>query len=399
MSSRDLHSMIYTIGKNVEVLSNGLHISPYKYTSIDEQIKDCLRQLDVFISDLNRQAVLVVYFVDASEAETYHNFSNAIKQIHQSRYKSPYSIIAQPPVDGTKVNIEVYHCSAEVNPVFRSFEDTSYCVFYYEEEKFLIAGGLRSKTEKFDLPRQSNESFRLMKGILDKEEMDFSHIFRQWNYIESIVDKVYDSQRYQIFNDIRSLYYSDSDFIYGYPAATGIGTKTGGAIIDFLASTTNKVWPVKNPAQIDAHKYSGDVLANNELSEKFKKSTPKFERAKVVSQGESMLVYISGTAAIKGETSEAIGDAYNQTLLTIDNIERLVELENLRAQNIPINKQYSIVPVSFRVYIKLPDDVKKVQLAFESRFGLFKNVQYLIADICRPELLVEFEGTYRLKKM
>ena len=59
--------------------------------------------------------------------------------------------------------------------------------------------------------------------------------------------------------------------MHGYPAATGIGMTAGGVVIDFLAAVNDQVWPVKNPVQVDAYKYSNEVLANNKFSDKFKR--------------------------------------------------------------------------------------------------------------------------------
>ena len=390
--------MLITPEKNIEVLGNGLYLSPEPANTFIEQLKNCHGQLDKIMADLNRHVILLVYFIDARTEKEYHALSATLEKIHLSNYRSPFSIVAQAPVDGTKVNVEVHHCCKRANPECKQFEGFNYCTFHYNNNKYLVSGGLQMKTKNSDLQGQSMESFRLVKGILNSEGMDFSHIFRQWNYIESITGTFSDSQRYQIFNDVRTLFYNESDFIQGYPAATGIGMKTGGVIIDFLAAVHDQVWPVKNPEQVDAHKYSDEVLANNEFSDQLKSTTPKFERAKAIALEKDILMYISGTAAIKGQVSTAKNDAFQQTLETIDNIEQLTDIKNLTAHHIPVTDPSCIEPGSFKIYVKTADDLKRVRSAFESRFGKMNDVLYLIGDICRPELLMEIEGTYRLRK-
>ena len=111
----------------------------------------------------------------------------------------------------------------------------------------------------------------------------------------------------------------------------------------------------------------------------------------------SIIIYVSGTAAIKGQLSIAQDDAYYQTLVTIDNIEQLTTIKNLIEHQIPVSTHSVVEPVSFRIYAKTLADIQKVQTAFKSRFGKMKNVQFLIADICRPELLVEIEGTFLIE--
>lgn len=44
-----------------------------------------------------------------------------------------------------------------------------------------------------------------------------------------------------------------------------------------------------------------------------------------------------------------------------------------------------------RVYLKRPEDLAKCRSICERRFGVVPAV-YAVADICRPELLVEIEG-------
>ena len=181
--------MLVASERNTEVLSNGLYISPEPDRTFDEQIKNCHEQLDTIMADLKRHAVLIVYFIDAGSGEEYTELSSRLEKIHLSNYRSPFSIISQAPVDGTMVNIEVHHCCEKANPEFKQFEGYHYCTFSYKDNKYLVSGGLQMKTKTADLQKQSMESFRLMKGILDREGMDFSHIFRQWNYIESIFFK------------------------------------------------------------------------------------------------------------------------------------------------------------------------------------------------------------------
>ena len=44
-----------------------------------------------------------------------------------------------------------------------------------------------------------------------------------------------------------------------------------------------------------------------------------------------------------------------------------------------------------RVYLKRPEDLAKCRAICERRFGSVPAI-YAVADICRPELLVEIEG-------
>jgi enamine deaminase RidA (YjgF/YER057c/UK114 family) len=236
-----------------------------------------------------------------------------------------------------------------------------------------------------------------MQNILKAEKMDFSNVVRQWNYIENIVGFTGKSQNYQIFNDIRSEYYSKSKFDHGYPSATGIGMDAGGIIVDFIAvreKNNTTIIPIKSPVQSDAHQYSKDVIAFNEKVIKSAETTPKFERAKAMVFDNKCLLFISGTAAIKGQISAEKDSAAAQTKLTIENIFHLVTTENLYKHNF-YNAKSKVKPAFFRVYVKNAPDFNSVRATCEK---MIHNVPviYVKADICRPELLVEIEGVFTL---
>ena len=106
------------------------------------------------------------------------------------------------------------------------------------------------------------------------------------------------------------------------------------------------------------------------------KSTPKFERAKLVARGDEEIVFLSGTAAILGERSVAPGDVAAQTRTTIDNITALVGDRRM---------------TRLRAYVKRTEETGIVQSLCEAAFGRIPAL-YVRADVCREELLVELEG-------
>ena len=150
---------------------------------------------------------------------------------------------------------------------------------------------------------------------------------------------------------------------------------------------TVQVAGVDNPLQVAAHAYSQKVLAGQAGPER--KTTPKFERAKAVWKGNHGLVYISGTAAIRGEQSlEGVG-VEEQTSATLENIEYLVSAENLRRAGIPVTRDAELINV--RVYVKRREDLGKAREVVEARYPRLPAI-YTLTDVCRPELLVEIEG-------
>ena len=216
--------------------------------------------------------------------------------------------------------------------------------------------------------------------------MSFGDIVRQWNYLERITDIVHGNQCSQDFNDIRSQFYASSEWTSGYPAATGIGTQHGGILVDFNAVKGGiEIIPLDNDWQKAAHVYSDEVLISHRTDAE--KGTPKFERGKSLSDYQCEMIYISGTAAIRGEESIVTGDVLVQTEITLENIQHLIGLEEGR-EKLP---EHSGKLELLRVYLKHEEDAKIVK---EDMDKLCPDVPivYLYADVCREELLVEIEG-------
>lgn len=116
-------------------------------------------------------------------------------------------------------------------------------------------------------------------------------------------------------------------------AATGIGTQYGGVQIDFNAVKGNiDIVPLDNDWQRAAHDYSDDVLISHRTDTE--KETPKFERGKLLTDQSLEMIYISGTAAIRGEESIMDGNVLSQTEITLENIQHLIGLEEGK-KNLP----------------------------------------------------------------
>ena len=365
--------------------------------TFSEQIQSCFKQLDRISEELNipSEIISLTFFVAAGSSEEYQSY----KKIADSYVKEGFAkahpavaFVSQDPENGKSVALEVFMDHGMPNRlVYKQHENIPYVVVEHKNYKEVYVSGLTGAI-KGDIHENSNTALSQMEKILSAEKLDFSNIVRQWNYIERIThvsDKLKKFQHYQVFNDIRSDFYSKSEFINGYPSATGIGASACGVVVNFIAvsnSANVKITPVKNPEQIDAHQYSQKVLVGMESY----KSSPKFERGKLVTNGEGAKMYISGTAAIVGENTLFPDDVEKQVIVTINNIKSLVKNAQIsRGNDIKSGEEskYSYV----RAYVKHEKDIDIVKLLCEEHFDS-KCFQCLISDICRDDLLVEIEG-------
>lgn len=296
------------------------------------------------------------------------------------------SYVAQAPCDD-RLALEVHEVSAELAEAVRYKE--GYVTVERAECKYLFMGGIGGDSLSDSIARQSDAIFAKVATLLQAEAMPVDSIVRQWNYIEKIV--AMDSsghQHYQAFNDSRTCFYNEAEWRQGYPAATGIGTQWGGVMVDIDAmvvkNDTCGVYPLDNPRQVPAHAYSGKVLLGDS-----RKTTPKFERGKVMAVAGERMVYVSGTAAIRGEQSLTGVGIEAQTRATLENIAYLLSRENLLAAGVEATSDTRLQLL--RVYLKHGEDETAARGVIEE-IAPSVPALYVVADICRDELLIEMEG-------
>jgi enamine deaminase RidA (YjgF/YER057c/UK114 family) len=287
------------------------------------------------------------------------------------------SYVSQPPLNAPLI-VEVHSIAPdEIDRIsYKRLGEYPYALLENNDGRFLFAGGFQSDRIRRATGQQAQDIFRQTGELLERERFPIHSIIRQWNYIERITGSRNGNQNYQSFNNARGAFYDQTAWPNGYPAATGIGTNLGGVVVDLDAAVFSSAeafaTPINNPLQTAAHAYSEKVLKAAQTT----KATPKFERAKSMTFASRRLVYISGTAAIRGEESREGAALERQFHVTMENIARLTGKAR---------------PALLRVYLK-------EKAGFAAAVELMKTyhpsvpVSYMWADVCRDELLIEIEG-------
>jgi enamine deaminase RidA (YjgF/YER057c/UK114 family) len=139
--------------------------------------------------------------------------------------------------------------------------------------------------------------------------------------------------------------------------------------------------PLENPQQTPAYDYN----------EKYSLQSPKFSRAVALVLGDYVTTWVSGTASIVDSATRYPGDAAKQAEQTIENIERLIGAENFTRHGLKGVGGTLQDLAKIRVYLKRAADLERCKAVCERRFGGVPAI-YAVADICRPDLLVEIEG-------
>jgi enamine deaminase RidA (YjgF/YER057c/UK114 family) len=205
-----------------------------------------------------------------------------------------------------------------------------------------------------------------------------------------------ETQRYKELNRARTDVFGDTKFLKKYlpkgykgtvyPASTGIGADDFDVVISAIALDTKRkdviAVPLENPNQTSAFDY-GAV---------YSPQSPKFSRAMAVATGNECLIFVSGTASITDSETRHIEDPMMQTEQTLDNIAALIDGGNLARHGIK-GMPCSLANLEcVRVYVKRPNELEIIRQVCERRLPADIPILYTIADVCRPELLVEIEG-------
>ena len=198
------------------------------------------------------------------------------------------------------------------------------------------------------------------------------HPVRLWNHIPGIHDPMGDGlDRYMVFNAGR--YEALSEWFGGretfdtrVASASGVGHRGRDLVIHCLASD-RPGRAVDNPRQVAPYRYS----------RKYGPLPPCFARATVIEH----LVLVGGTASIVGEASVHLDDLARQTEETLTNLAVFAPLERYR---------------DVRVYYPDPARLDELRGLLEGAFPGAGRIEWVRADLCRAELLVEIEGAAEL---
>lgn len=214
----------------------------------------------------------------------------------------------------------------------------------------------------------------------------YPYLIRLWNYLPDINMVVDGLERYMRFCLGRHQALEENRLIFEkeLPAASALGTQ-GGRMSVFLLAAKTPGEPKENPRQVHAYEYPPQ----------YGPRSPSFSRAMLKRWGGNKWdLFISGTASIVGHESQHPGDAVEQLQETLQNIETLIESATKGLNG----EVYTVSDLSFlKVYIRHREHYPVVREALERTLKGSLPTMYLLADVCRTNLLLEIEGVLRSK--
>ncbi len=208
-------------------------------------------------------------------------------------------------------------------------------------------------------------------------------LLRLWNYLPGINDDEAGLERYRRFNAGRQQAFlaAGRAAFEGAPAACGLGTPGGPLRIRFLAGREAPL-AVENPRQVSAYHYPKEHGVR----------APTFSRAAIADVGGGQrLLLVSGTASIVGHESRHAGDLEAQLDETLANLQAVVD-----AAQVKTGLRYDLADARCVVYLRHRADAECARRRFAAALGAqsraVREAAWVVADICRRELLIEVEA-------
>lgn len=362
--------------------------------TLRQQAEDALRTIEAVIHEEGARGSIIqqaVFLADMNQVEE-------CRQIIRDFYGKDLpatSYIPQPPCEGKLLAIEALGVGQGQGEVEIERVSEQVVISRHNGIAWAHCAHVLPQTNANDLYNGALNAFEQIRSLLGSVNLRFDQVIRTWLYLGGIVEGEGTEQRYRELNRARSDFYRDIPFLAGrlpgslrepvYPASTGIGIEGRGIMMSAIALATDRkdiiAIPLENPRQTAAYDYAAH----------YSPQSPKFSRALALSCGDYATIFISGTASITNSETRHLGDAVAQTNETLDNIAALISEENLHRHGLPGLGTSLDGLALVRVYIKRQADYAGIRAACERRLGEMPTI-YAVADVCRPELLVEIEG-------
>ena len=222
---------------------------------------------------------------------------------------------------------------------------------------------------------------------------------RLWNHVPEILRPGgRGGLRYMVFNAGRYAAYAEfhgAGEPFGRRLPTASGTGCGGSdLLIYCLAPADGAETLENARQIPAYRYSKRY---GTFPPCFTRATRVASRTLGLPGPERPALLVGGTASIRGESSLHRGLLMRQLEETLDNLVELTRsgLEQTPAAAAEIDGRSRALGRfrDLRVYHPSRADRQSLRDAVGELFPGLDTLELVTCDLCRPELLVEIEGT------
>lgn len=386
------------VGYSVVGLNDVRHVfaaaMPRRGETLQEQADDALRTIESVIREEGTLGSIVhqaVFLADISEMDVCREL---MREFYGDDLPAT-TYIAQRPCEGKRLAIEALGVGRRKGDVDIRRISEQLVIAEHNGIAWVHCANVRPHVESETVYDRTLDAFARMRDLLGSAGVGFEQVIRTWLYLGGIIDGEGDQQRYKELNRARTDFYQGIRFMADrlvkkelgcvYPASTGIGADDRDVAMSCIALATDRpeivAMPLENPRQTAAFDYASS----------YSPKSPKFSRAVALSCGNYATLLISGTASITNSETQHPGDVVAQTHETLDNIAALISEENLAKHGLQQLGSTLGNLALVRVYVKRQEDFEATRAVCEQRLGNVPTI-YAVADVCRPDLLVEIEG-------
>ncbi|MGI9047413.1 MAG: hypothetical protein ACR2FI_11645 [Burkholderiales bacterium] len=274
--------------------------------------------------------------------------------------------------------IEVWH---SVAPIARGSDAG---ITYASNGAVLFGHLLIEETGEGQLSAATRGAYLDILRLLDRA--GYPRLLRMWNYFSAINRDVDGLERYRAFCVGRHEAFGARGFEeHRLAAASAVGSLAPGLLIYFIAARESGL-PVENPRQVSAYHYP-DCYAPK---------SPLFSRAILKPWRAGAHLYVSGTASIVGHSTRHFDNTLEQFRETARNLEAIIATANrLRPPALKSSPLKSLAQLShLKIYLRDANDLPLLDAEVGRVFGSAMPRIYLLAEICRRELLLEIDAFY-----
>jgi enamine deaminase RidA (YjgF/YER057c/UK114 family) len=367
-------------------------VTPEPVGSFQDQTWEAVSTIRAILRQQNEPmavTVQTVFLKDAANAPA----ARALFEAYYGDRVPLTSFVIQPPCDGSALAIEAWAVGSRTAKV--EYLNRNLVTVSYDGVRWIHAGAGSLQQYERSAYEQATDAFEGMAGMLAEAGASFQDVVRTWLYQGGITELEGDTERYRELNRARTDFFnkvlremplaSRQNGAPIYPASTGIGTLNRGLVTSLLAVQSERkdvqFTSLENPLQTAAFDYP----------QEYSLKSPKFSRATALRMGNHVTTWVSGTASIVDALTVHVGDIEKQTDQTLTNIERLIDAANFANLGWKDSGATLGDLAKLRVYVKRIEDYEKCRATCERRVGKTPTI-YTIADVCRPDLLVEIEG-------
>ncbi|HEY0720798.1 MAG TPA: hypothetical protein VGE50_06050 [Gammaproteobacteria bacterium] len=327
-------------------------------------------------STASAQAALGVLYLNSAEAERYltANADHVLgvvchgNEVTANATGLPVASVAMPQLDHEPL-VEIWKASERV---LRGSSGS----LVWSRGGDLLFGLYRQPPHEDGLESGTYHAYQAIFSLLAEQQTP--HLLRIWNYFSAInADDPDGMERYKHFCVGRYEAFAESARLNtsDIPAASAVGSHGGEFVLYFIAASRRGV-AVENDRQVSAYNYPPQ----------YGPRSPLFSRATQLDWLPRRPLFISGTASIIGHASIYYDDAAQQTREALNNIRRLLDLA-YPGHALP----FALVR-TLKIYVRHEKDLPAIRSQIEAVTGKAIPSIYLLADICRSELLLEIEA-------